>query len=125
MTTTEELERAISGYTGTEHYYRHPLNRHVTYSDGAKQFAEVAGAYWLLDILATELPDIVNEHEIVFITANVADSGAILEARRDKGEPALWSKHITLTDLPDGEWSIWMGTGGPEGTQVIFLPSEY
>ena len=123
--TAQELEGALAGYTGTERYYRHPLQPRVTYSDGAKAFAERASAYWLLDIMATELPPFVDEHEIIFITTTVKDHTASISAVRDKGEPPLWSRETAYTSLPDGDWALWMGLGGPENTQVIFLPSEY
>jgi hypothetical protein len=40
-------------FTGTENWYRHSLNRNVTYTDGVKFMAESAGAYWLIDEVAT------------------------------------------------------------------------
>ena len=36
---------------GTEHYYRHGLNRNIMFADGAKYVADEAGAYWLLDLI--------------------------------------------------------------------------
>jgi hypothetical protein len=46
--TESELRNLI----GTENWYRHPLNRYVLFSDGAKHVADHGGAYWLLDIIA-------------------------------------------------------------------------
>ena len=39
-------------FTGTETWYRHPLNKKVLYTDGAQYVAEAGGAYWLLDEIA-------------------------------------------------------------------------
>src|SRR5580700_9308906 len=53
MTATPKLDKAeLSRFTGTEHWYRHALNRDVLYTDGAKYVADVGGAHWLLDLIA-------------------------------------------------------------------------
>jgi len=39
-------------FTGSEHWYRHALNRDVLLTDGAKHVADEGGAYWLLDTIA-------------------------------------------------------------------------
>ena len=53
MTTTTKLTYAdLRHWTGTEDYFRHPLNRTVIYTEGAQYLAEQGGAYWLLDAIA-------------------------------------------------------------------------
>jgi hypothetical protein len=53
MTKSTLTKDALCQFTGSEHWYRHPLARNtVTYTDGAQYVAEHAGAYWLLDIIA-------------------------------------------------------------------------
>ena len=42
----------LAKFTGSEHWYRHALNRKVLFTDGAKYVADRAGAYWLLDEIA-------------------------------------------------------------------------
>jgi hypothetical protein len=120
-----DLKADLAHFTGTEQWFRCFLNRKVTYTEGVKYFAEKAGAYWLLDILATELPGLVKKHGMIFVSAESDGSQANLVAVRDKGEPPLWHRHVDFTDLPAGEWPLWMGEGGPGGTMVIMLPSEY
>ena len=115
----------LDQFTGTDQWYRHAINLSVTFTDGVSYFAETAGAFWLLDIIATELPKLAREHGIVFITATARDGKADLVAVRDDGEPPLWKRHIDFTDLPDGAWRLWFADGGPDGTLVIMLPSEY
>ncbi len=121
-----DLQNTLGGFTGTERWYR-TINRSVTYTDGVKYFADKAGSHWLLDILATELPPFVREHGMVFASATrkEGERGCLLSCVRDTGDPPLWSRKIELTDLPVGEWPLWLGEGGPEGTTVIMLPSEY
>jgi hypothetical protein len=45
-------EAALRQFTGSEHWYRHGLNRAVLYTDGAKYVADQGGAYWLIDEIA-------------------------------------------------------------------------
>ncbi len=53
MTSTKTLNQAdLRQFTGSEHWYRHPLARKVVYTDGAQYVAEHGGAYWLLDAIA-------------------------------------------------------------------------
>lgn len=49
--TQTELQQ----FTGSTNRYRHSLNRTVVYSDGVQYLAENAGAYWLIDAIASYL----------------------------------------------------------------------
>ncbi|CEJ88095.1 conserved hypothetical protein [Hyphomicrobium sp. GJ21] len=134
MTTTSPAEGRIApealhdlllNFTGTEHYYRHPLARRVVWTDGVKAFADAVGGYWLLDILATELPRFVKTHGIVFIHVSVKGGKAMLSAYETEGQPPSWQRPIDYTDCPEGGWRFYMAAGGPQDTTVILLPSEY
>jgi hypothetical protein len=46
----------LGQFTGTEHWYRHGINRNVLFTDGAKYVADTAGAHWLLDAIAIIQP---------------------------------------------------------------------
>lgn len=57
MTDANELKSALCAYYGTENYYKHSLmGSRFLYTDGVRFFAQNAGggAYWFLDILATQ-----------------------------------------------------------------------
>lgn len=122
--TREELEAALSHYTGTEQYFRHGLNHTVVYTDGVAFFAKAAGAYWMLDIFATELPGHCRRAEFLSIKMHVAERRARLLADDGKGK-VLWQRKIDFTDCPAGEWSFFMAVGGPDATLVVMLPREY
>lgn len=124
-TAADKLRELLVNFTGTESYYRHPLSRHVVWTDGVKAFADSVGGYWLLDILATELPKLVLRHGIVFVTLSVKDGGAEISAVSNKGKARLWSRVVEFTDCPEGEWDFYFAGGGPDDTLVILLPSEY
>lgn len=121
----EQLAADLEQFTGTQNYYRHPLARRVVFTDGIKHFAEAAGAHWLIDILATELPKFVRAHGIIFVTCSVKNGKADLSANADAGTPSLWQRTIDYTDCPEGDWQFYMAGGGPDDAVVILLPSEY
>jgi hypothetical protein len=53
MSTTAKLSAAdLAQFTGSEHWYRHGLNRQILFTDGARYVADGGGAYWLLDEIA-------------------------------------------------------------------------
>ena len=53
MTTPPKLSKTdLMPFTGSEHWYRHALNRDVLLTDGAKHVADEGGGYWLLDTIA-------------------------------------------------------------------------
>ena len=55
--TTKTLNKSdLVQFTGSENWYRHPINRNVLYTDGAQYVAEHGGAYWLLDEIAIIQP---------------------------------------------------------------------
>jgi hypothetical protein len=117
------LATDLAHFTGTENYYR-AINRAVTYTDGAKYFADKAGAHWLIDIISTELPGHANREGFLHIKMTVADSKAAIAADDGNGK-IVWTRDIDWTDCPEGEWRFYMAPGGPEGTTVIMLPQEY
>lgn len=120
-----DLHALLSNFTGTENYYRHPLCRRVVWTDGVKAFADAAGGYWLLDILATELPPLVKTHGMIFAAMTVKHGKASLRASHGGGHKNLWVRTVDYTDCPEGEWRFWMAEGGPDDTTVIMLPGEY
>jgi hypothetical protein len=120
-----DLQNELAQFTGAEHWTRHAINRHVTYTEGVKHFAEKAGAFWFIDVLALEAYALFRRgEEFVHIKMAVADHAALITADNGNGK-ALWTRKINYTDCPDGTWEFYMATGGPENTVVIMLPSEY
>jgi len=125
---TQELQSELVHFTGSETIYRHALNARVNYTEGVRFFARNAGggAYWLLDILATQ-PEILNgvkEHSFCIAMLKVEDSKAVLTVARDYSEntgfqDVVYRREIEYTDCPPGEWKFYF-TGN-----TILLPREY
>jgi hypothetical protein len=105
----------LSGFTGTTQYFRHAFGRMV-FTDGVRYFAEAAGAFWFLDIVATEL--IRLGEAFVHIRLTVAE-GQATAAADDGNDRPLWKKGIPFTDCPPGEYRFYLID------RVLLLPSEY
>lgn len=124
MTDPDELRELLAHATGTDHYYRHWARRAMLYTDGVEAFIQNAGggAFWFLDIVMTE-PAIVGgmqRHRIVFVSLLVdKDQSATITVRRDSGEDPLFTRAISSTDCPVGEWRFYLTEN------VLMLPTEY
>ena len=115
----------LAGFIGSETFYRHSLNRKILYTDGVKFFAERAGAYWFLDVLAFELERLRREEEFMSIKLDVAFSKPTAKIVVDDGNGnILHTKDVEFTDAPSGEWKFYM-TAAEDGQSVVMLPSGY
>lgn len=133
-TTAAELEAALSGYIGTEHYYTSPTfgARGLRYTDGIRAMAELAGAYWLLDTIhaaAMEHPQFKaslwtvrmeseNDKGRLLIAFDFRDDGTPIDSRGNVGQ-ADFSQEFDFTDFPTGAFNFYIHGG------VILLQSEY
>lgn len=120
MENGQLLEQDLNQFTGTDQWYRHGLVPKMLYTDGVRYFAENAGggAYWFLDIVATELFQLQSKVGFVVITADVAESKAQLYAD-DGNDNVIWQREIEYTDMPTGKWKFYLTDN------VLLLPSEY
>ena len=117
---SQDLRNELANFYGSEKIYRHSLNRHVLYTEGVQFFAEKAGCYWFLDILATEpaIQQCMRDNGAI-IWFKVKGGKAMIYCRTDSGEPSCFTRKIDLTDAPEGEWKFYFFNS------VIMLPSEY
>jgi len=127
MNNAKDLIFDFSAFTGSlNHYsYKLPMTPELKLTDGTKAFAEKMGAYWLMDIVATEfLPLLSDEDYIIFIEVNVkADNSALIyghDGDKGDGQKTLHTRDIEFTDLPPSSHFKFYLTDG-----VLMLPSEY
>lgn len=115
MMKPEEFASQLLQHTGSELLYRHGIVRDVLYTEGVQFFAKHCGggAYWLLDILATEPAIRKQAQEFASITFTskdgkgkivVTDGGAEPEGEAPK--PPAFHRDIGLTTAFDGEWKF-------------------
>jgi hypothetical protein len=111
----------LAQFTGSEHWYRHGINRKVLFTDGAKFVADQAGAYWLLDEIAIIQPHdrgVAAEEFQVWKLAVNADQTAVLTCE-DGNDRVVYTKTIPYTDFPADGITLWFTNN------TILLPSEY
>lgn len=137
------LYQALRQHTGSEHIYKHSLVAGFTYTEGVREFAQEAGggAYWLLDILATEpaIRKAVNEDGFHLVKLDVKGTKATLSVHMDTITPPVFTREIDYTDCPehpnqDGRtehkdvfWKFYLTPNHVGNMQVItcMLPGEY
>jgi uncharacterized protein DUF6876 len=121
MTKTAKLTEAdLNQFTGCEHWYRHPLNPNILFTNGAKYVADEGGAYWLLDAIA-----IVQRYEKrvaaedfqVWKLAVRSDRTATLTCEDDNYN-VVYTQQLEFTDFPAPEVTLWFENN------TICLPSE-
>lgn len=115
-----EFSGYLGMFTGTSNWFKYPFSSNFVYTDGAKYFFENCGggAYWFLDIVATELADLQETEEYLIVTLDVADEKAKITADDGNGN-ILYERDINYTDAFDGMWKFYLING------VFHLPSEY
>ena len=113
----------LAGFTGSQTFFRHGLNRRFLFTEGVKFFADRAGAYWLLDVLATELPALCRSEGFLAIRMPVSEHKTTLTADDGNGT-VLWTKAIPWTDSPEGEWKFYL-CPAEDNHLMLMLPSEY
>jgi len=129
--TKEELATNLEWFTGTETYYKHPLGLYFT--DGVHYLAEKAGAYWLIDAIASYLPELkdLEEFQAWTLTRNER-GGAVLiceGANPETGEAVeLARQEIGVTDFPLDTIKLYLQHGTIDlvtWSWVLMLPNEY
>lgn len=122
MQTTEDLSARLradlSAFIGTENWHRHGINRQMLMTDGVKYFAETAGCWWFLDIVATEVMRFHQLKPFLVVVLDACDGVADIHVEDGNGA-RLWHRHIHFTDAPDGRWRFYLADN------VLLLPGEY
>ncbi len=124
-----QIHQRLTHFTGTTTYVRHWTGA-LLYTEGVQWLAEKAGAYWLIDAIASWQPEcrkhpMLREMQFWRLNVNQADNSAGLECFPDDGHPAHVRQEIEFTDFPLAEIKLWAAAGGPGGRMVLMLPGEY
>lgn len=109
----------LSQFYGTENYHKTFLfNPNLVHTDGVQYFANEAGAFWFLDIVATEIYPLSKKEPFIVITLKANDGKATITAD-DGNDKRVFQKKISYTDCPDGEYRFYLADN------VLMLTSEY
>lgn len=133
MTTVEltreakaaEILNGLAHCTGGDELIRHFI-RPMLYTEGMLYLAEQAGAFWLLDVIASHQhrPKIrqnqrLQEFQLWRIVVNPADNTAVVSCHEDSGEPAIVRQRIPFTDFPLDSFECYVEN------HTILLKSEH
>ena len=129
-----QLRMELRHFCGDLEHYRHPINRRVIYTPGVRNLAEEAGAYWLIDAMASWIgsysflkalhqDERLRSLHFWKLTVDRETKSALLEAVPDQGEAAFITQRIPFTDFPLDEIDVWAGYDGTNWT--LYLPSEH
>ena len=115
-----QLRAELQQFTGTEKWYRHWINRRMLFTDGVKFFAENAGggAFWFLDVIATEIFRLQAKEPFLVVVLDVEDNHAEITADDGDGN-VVYTRRIDYTDAPEGAWRFYLCDN------VVMVPSEY
>ena len=111
----------ISQFSGGDDRYEHVTKR-LIYTEGVKYVADEAGAYWLIDAIASyqtrELDERTRGFQCWTLAVNRKESTAVLVCDDGDGNVAV-TQAIEYTDFPDEEIKMYVANG------TLMLPSEY
>lgn len=117
------LEQDLQQFIGGGDVYRNQFGLH--YTEGIRYLADNAGAYWLVDAVASYQPEQIirsnprlRQFQLWRLEVE-EDEQARLELREDSGEPPVLTQRIEYTDFPLKEFECFVCDG------VMMLKSEY
>lgn len=115
MSDKQITEMDLAEFTGTEKYYKHWMGR-LVFTDGVKFLADRAGAYWLIDLIASYQP-MKTERQYWTLKAEEQGYSAIC---KDRDDTLLEKQKIEYTDFPEYlmPFDLYVQNG------VLYLPSE-
>lgn len=125
MLTAEEqakaalnLQEALRHFNGSETCYRGGIPP-IRFTEGVRYLAETAGAFWLIDLIASwQLDPKVRGCEFQVWSLVVTDGRAVATCH-DDDKLIIASQRIEFTDFPLPEIKLWLVD------RTLMLPSEY
>ena len=110
----------LAHFTGTQRYYR--ITRRHLLTDGTKYVAEAAGAFWMMDAVASHLMELGTADWFVLVRVKVAESKAVMVYEDGNGHEHA-RQEIPYTDFPLANFVLYCCWDGEHW--VLMLPSEY
>lgn len=110
----------LTHFTGTAKYYR--ISRRHLLTDGTKYVAETAGAFWMMDAVASHLSELGTDDWFVLVRVTVTNASAVMRYEDGNGNVRA-QQAIPYTDFPMPEFMLYACWDGEHW--VLMLPSEY
>lgn len=126
-----EIHKELAQFYGSEQFFNlSPFHFNMVVTEGVKFLADAAGAYWLLDIIATEslTPKMkrYRDFQVWKMTTDLKSKTALIIAENGNGKK-IHERPITFTDFPLPEIEFFLELGSLDGVtpkRVLMLPSE-
>ena len=115
MIEKQITEMDLAQFTGTLNYYKH-WSKRLLYTDGIQFLAERAGAYWLIDLVASYQPLKADRQ---YWTLKKDDRGYCVICK-DRDDDLLIKQKFEYTDFPE----YLMPFDLYFQNEVLYLPSE-
>lgn len=127
MKTESEINEILAQQTGTSGYQRHMFG--MLFTDGIAELAEAAGAYWLIDAIASyqsksskRMIQACGAFQLWELAVDLVKKTAVLTCRADSETPVLIRQKIQYTDFPLASIKLYVESGE---RRVLLLPSEH
>jgi hypothetical protein len=117
--TKEEIEQALPGFYGTEAYHKWSILFPYVLTDGAQFLAENAGAFWLMDVIASYQREKKFKDEPFQVWRLTVKDGKGEVVADDGNDNVLARQRIPFTDFPLDSIKLYFIDG------VVLLPGEY
>ena len=113
------IEQALAQHSGSLERFRHWAKR-IIYTPGVADMAEICGAYWLIDLVAShQVTPSVRAEEFQVWTLTVAADRTALAVGDDGNGHEVARQVIEFTDFPLDEIKLYLDQG------TLMLPGEY
>ena len=122
----QTLTAQLAHFTGSATLVRHGLVRSVLMTEGVAFLADEAGAYWLVDAIASyqhEARARAEPFQAWSLVVNAVTGSAVLAMTDGNSSTQIITQQIDWTDFPLAEIELWAIAEGDH--RVIMLPSEY
>ena len=119
---TKELETSLCHFTGTEAYHKFSILSQLVLTDGVKYLCDKAGAYWIVDIIASYQKKCDKDEALKYFQLwelKVTDRTGVVTCKKDSGVPPTIKQKIPYTEFPLPSIKLYCIDG------VILLTSEY
>ena len=124
MKTKDEILANLPNFYRTENYYAlSPLFRSFILTDGAKYLADAAGAWWLMDAVASHLGNYKNEGFVVAKLLRAKASNGWILRLEDGNDEVLADQIIEYSNFPLDEITLYVIA--QDDRWIVLLPSEY
>ena len=124
MKTKDEILANLPNFYGSENYYAlSPLFRSFVLTDGARYLADAAGAWWLMDAVASHLGSYRDEDFVVAKLLRAKASNAWILRLEDGNDEVLADQIIEYSDFPLDEITLYVIA--QDDRWIVLLPSEY